>query len=113
MTDKEKAKALFYEALDFIDSSDFRNAEQRLRDVLALSPGHPAALTNLALALLQQGRRDEARLRAAEAVAAAPEIPMPAPSATRWPPMTASSPWSRASRACSTIAASRCATWVA
>jgi predicted TPR repeat methyltransferase len=73
MTDQERAKALFYEALDFLDASDFQSAELRLRDALTLSPGTAAILTNLALTLLQQGRTAEARRSAGEALAANPD----------------------------------------
>ena len=70
MTDLDKAKALFFEALDFLDASHFQAAEARLRQALRLSPANPAIMTNLSLALLQQGKRSDARDFAAKAVAA-------------------------------------------
>ena len=73
MSEIERAKTLFFEALDFINSSDFQNAERRLREVVELSPANPAALTNLSLALLQQGKHSEAHVYAARAVTAAPD----------------------------------------
>ena len=60
MSDHEKAKALFFEALDLIDADDFPGAEGRLRDALRLVPGRPSAMSNLALVLLRQRKLDEA-----------------------------------------------------
>ncbi len=37
------------------------DAERDLRQALELAPNHPAALNDLAVLLLEQGRRDEAR----------------------------------------------------
>ena len=70
MSDFEKAKKLFFEALDFIDASNFTNAELRLREALQLSPENGAILTNLAVALQQQGKRPEARECAERALSA-------------------------------------------
>jgi predicted TPR repeat methyltransferase len=70
MSDVEKARALFFEALDFLDGSHFRLAEARLRQALQLSPANPAILTNLSVVLLQQGKRADARDFASKAVAA-------------------------------------------
>jgi predicted TPR repeat methyltransferase len=70
MTDLDKAKALFFEALDFLDTSDFQGAEARLRQALRLAPANPAIMTNLSVALAQQGKRSAARDLAAKAVAA-------------------------------------------
>jgi predicted TPR repeat methyltransferase len=72
MRDVDQARALFFEALDFLDASDFQAAEARLRRALRLSPTNPAILTNLSVALLQQGRRIDAGGFAAKAVAANP-----------------------------------------
>src|SRR5262249_52408487 len=65
-------RALFFEALDFLDASDFQAAEARLRQALRLSPANSAILTNLSVALLHQGKRAEARNSAAKVVAADP-----------------------------------------
>jgi predicted TPR repeat methyltransferase len=72
MSDVDHARALFFEALDFLDASDFRAAEARFRQALRLSPNNPAILTNLSVALLQQGKRTDAGGFAAKAVAADP-----------------------------------------
>jgi len=72
MSDVDRARALFFEALDFLDASDFRAAEARFRQALRLSPRNPAILTNLSLALLQQGKRTDAGDFAAKAVVADP-----------------------------------------
>jgi predicted TPR repeat methyltransferase len=72
MSDLEEARALFFEALDFLDTSDFQAAEARLRQALQLSPDNPAVLTNLSVALLQQGNRTDARELAAKAFVADP-----------------------------------------
>src|SRR5262245_16946257 len=67
MSNVEQARALFFEALDFLDASDFQAAESRLRQALRLSPDNPAILTNLSIALLQQGNRTDAGEFAAKA----------------------------------------------
>jgi predicted TPR repeat methyltransferase len=72
MSNVNQARALFFEALDFLDASEFEAAEARLREALRLSPTNPAILTNLSLALLQQGKRADAGGFAAKAVAADP-----------------------------------------
>jgi predicted TPR repeat methyltransferase len=72
MNHVEQARALFFEALDLLDASEFQAAEARLRQALHLSPDNPAILTNLSVALLQQGNRIDARSFAAAAVAANP-----------------------------------------
>src|SRR5262245_18814859 len=70
MSDDDQARALFFEALESLDASHFRLAEARLRQALQLSPANPAVLTNLSAALMQQGKRADARDFAAKAVAA-------------------------------------------
>jgi predicted TPR repeat methyltransferase len=72
MSDVDEARALFFEALDFLDAANFEAAEARLRQALCFSPDNPAVLTNLAVALLQQGNRIDARSFAADAVAVNP-----------------------------------------
>jgi len=72
MSNVEQARALFFEALDFLDASDFQAAESRLRQALRLSPDNPAILTNLSVALLQQGNRTDAGEFAAKASIADP-----------------------------------------
>ena len=73
MSDFEKAKKLFFQALDLIDSCNFEGAEARLRKALRLAPGHVNILTNLSGVLLQQNRPGEARACAEEALAAKPD----------------------------------------
>jgi len=73
MNARETAKQLFFEALELVESSDFPNAESRLRDALVLAPGHAAILTNLSGVLFQQNRQAEARDCAGAALAADPE----------------------------------------
>src|SRR4051812_26282863 len=73
MSDFETAKKLFFEALDFIDSSKFQEAESRLREALQLSPENAAILTNLAVALERQGKRPEAHTCAEKALTAKPD----------------------------------------
>jgi len=72
MSDVDRARALFFEALDFLDASDFRAAEARFRQALRLSPRNPSILTNLSVALIRQNKRADAREYAAKAVAADP-----------------------------------------
>jgi predicted TPR repeat methyltransferase len=72
MSDVDKARSLFFEALDFLDASDFLAAEARLRQALRLSPDNPAVLTNLSVALLQLGERTEASVFAAKVVVVDP-----------------------------------------
>ena len=73
MSDIEQAKKLFFEALAFIDSLDFKSAELRLREALPLSPGSVSILTNLAVVLIKQNRLIEAREHAEKAVAVKPD----------------------------------------
>ncbi len=70
MSDIEQAKRHFFEALDLIDASDFGNAELQLRAALPFSPGSVSILTNLAVVLLRQNKRGEARGFAEQAIAA-------------------------------------------
>ena len=70
MSDIEQARKHFFAALDYIDSSDFKNAELQLREALSFSPGNASILTNLAVALLRQNKRAEARQFAEHAVSA-------------------------------------------
>jgi predicted O-linked N-acetylglucosamine transferase (SPINDLY family) len=70
MSELEEAKRLFFEASAFIDASDFHNAELRLRDALGFSPGSVSVLTNLAVVLLRQSKRIEAREFAEKAISA-------------------------------------------
>src|SRR5262249_43477033 len=72
MSDVDRARALFFEALDFLDASDFRAAEAGFGQALRLSPNTPAILTNLSVALLQQGKRTDAGGFAAKAIAGDP-----------------------------------------
>jgi predicted O-linked N-acetylglucosamine transferase (SPINDLY family) len=60
MSDNEKAKALFFEALDLIDADDFPGAEAKLRDALRLAPGRPSVMSNLAVVLLRQRKLGDA-----------------------------------------------------
>lgn len=69
MSDSENAKKLFFEALASIDSSDFPEAELRLREALRLAPGQAAVLTNLSVVLMHQDKRAEAREYAEKAIA--------------------------------------------
>lgn len=61
MSDVERARTLFFEALAFLDSQDFAGAEKLLRDALTFAPGSTAILTNLSVALLRQEKISEAR----------------------------------------------------
>lgn len=56
----EKAKTLFLEGLEFLDSRDFVNAELRFREALKFAPKSVPVLTNLAAALFAQEKLDEA-----------------------------------------------------
>lgn len=68
MSDSENAKRLFFEALALMDASNFPDAELRLREALRLAPTQGAVLTNLAIVLVQQNKRAEARDYAEKAV---------------------------------------------
>ncbi|MBX9775112.1 MAG: tetratricopeptide repeat protein [Xanthobacteraceae bacterium] len=71
-SNSETAKTLFFEALALMDSSNFRDAEPRLREALKLAPGQIAVLTNLSIALVQQNKRAEAQAFAEQALAINP-----------------------------------------
>ena len=69
MSAEERAKALFFDALDCFDAGDFGGAERQLREVLTLVPERGSVLRNLAGAIMQQGRPAEAVAFAERAVA--------------------------------------------
>src|SRR5262245_51592915 len=73
MRDSDTAKQLFFEALDRMDAGDFPDAERRRREALRLAPSNVSTLTNLAVVLQQQGKRDEACAHAEQALAAKPD----------------------------------------
>ncbi len=68
--DVEKAKALFFEALEYIEKLDFKTAELRLREALQFTPTSVSILTNLAVVLSRQDKFTEARAQAEKAIAA-------------------------------------------
>ncbi len=70
--DIERAKALFFEALERADADDHVGAEERLRAALALVPDRPSVLTNLAAALFKQEKKDEALALAEKVLALDP-----------------------------------------
>ena len=69
MSESENGKDLFFEALALMDSSNFQDAELRLRQALRFAPGQVSVLTNLSIALMQQDKRAEARECAEKAIA--------------------------------------------
>ena len=73
MNDEDRAKALFFEALDRLDAREFAAAEEKLRAVLALAPERVSVLVNLAAAQYHQFRTAEAAELAERALALAPD----------------------------------------
>lgn len=73
MGDSENAKKLFFEALTFLDSSNFPAAEQKLREAERLAPTNASILTNLSVVLIAQNKRDEGRACAEKVVALKPD----------------------------------------
>jgi predicted TPR repeat methyltransferase len=73
MSETENAKRLFFEALACIDSSNFGDAELRLREALQFAPKNLSILTNLSVALVQQNKRIEAREYAEKVIAISPD----------------------------------------
>lgn len=69
MSDRDKAKQLFYQAVDLIDQEQFAAAEQLLRDADRLAPDVAPVVTNLAVALYKQNLLEEAAERARDAIA--------------------------------------------
>jgi protein O-GlcNAc transferase len=69
----EKAKALFVQAAPLLLTQDYAGAEPLLRSALALAPGRPSIIVNLAAALIGQGKYAEAKPFAAQAAAADPD----------------------------------------
>jgi Flp pilus assembly protein TadD len=65
--DEDRARSLFHEGINLFDAGTYATAESRFREALALSPGRPSVLTNLANTLLRQRKHTEA-LATAEAV---------------------------------------------
>jgi predicted TPR repeat methyltransferase len=56
----EQAKALFVEGIQCFEASRFAEAEQKFQASLALVPGRPSVLTNLAVTRIKLGRPAEA-----------------------------------------------------
>jgi tetratricopeptide (TPR) repeat protein/SAM-dependent methyltransferase len=69
MADIEAAKKCFYEGLAFLDAHDYPNCEIRLRQALQHLPHNVSVLSNLAVALLLQGKLTEARSTAETIIA--------------------------------------------
>ena len=69
MSEIERAKKLFLEALAFVESLDLQSAESRFREVLQILPGNVSALTNLAVVLQRRNKIAEARTCAEQAIA--------------------------------------------
>ncbi len=61
MTDIERAKELFYDALARLDAGDYRTGALRLREALQFAPDSISILSNLAGALMLQGSLAESR----------------------------------------------------
>ena len=72
MSNSEAAKALFFEALAYLDAGELPEAERKLRQAQNLAPENAALLTNLSVVLIQQNKRDEGRRYAEKAVAINP-----------------------------------------
>lgn len=66
----EAAKALFLQAAQLLLKEDYAGAETDLRSAHQLVPGRPSIMSNLAAALIAQGRYAEARGWAEQAMAA-------------------------------------------
>jgi predicted O-linked N-acetylglucosamine transferase (SPINDLY family) len=60
MDDIESAKRCFYEAAALLDAGNYSSAVLRLREALGFAPDNVSILTNLAAALLMQGKMQEA-----------------------------------------------------
>lgn len=73
MSDVERARALFFSALDLLDAKDFAGAEPLLLEALALVPDRVSALTNLAIARLRQNNLEGAEAVARRAVELDPQ----------------------------------------
>jgi protein O-GlcNAc transferase len=68
----EAAKVLFVQALQLLLKEDYAGAEPLLRSGLALAPGRPSIIVNLAAALIGQEKFADARSLAEQATAADP-----------------------------------------
>ena len=69
-------QSLFAAGLDFHQCGDLARAEQHYRQVLRLAPAHRDAAHMLAVALAQQGRREDARALFEQLVASGPRDPL-------------------------------------
>ena len=72
MSPQEQARALFFEALDFLAREDYAAAEEKLRRAHSLVPERVSVLTNLSAALLRQGKIAESATYAERSVALDP-----------------------------------------
>ncbi len=68
MTDEDRAKDLFFKAVNLFDTGDYSGAEQLLRHVLILVPPRGSVLANLAAALFRQNKMSDAAATAEEAL---------------------------------------------
>lgn len=75
MTTPEKAKELFFAALDAQNRKQFDAAEQLYREALVLAPERPSILNNLATVLQYQGRYAEALKCCERLLVISPEDP--------------------------------------
>jgi predicted O-linked N-acetylglucosamine transferase (SPINDLY family) len=73
MDEIERAKELFFEALDLMDSEDNQGAELRLRQAQKLAPRSIPVLTNLSIALFRQKKFADAREFSLQAILVDPQ----------------------------------------
>jgi predicted O-linked N-acetylglucosamine transferase (SPINDLY family) len=73
MDEIERAKELFFAALDLMDSEDNQGAELRLRRAQKLAPRSVPVLTNLSIALFRQKKFADARECAQQAILIDPQ----------------------------------------
>src|SRR5262245_50709426 len=68
MTEFEIARASFLEGLNFLDSKDYTNAEQKFRDALRILPQNKSVITNLSVTLFALKKFSEAQEFAEQAL---------------------------------------------
>lgn len=77
LSEPDNLQANFAAGMDYLSEESYGRAERHFRAVLRANPREPAALNNLAVALLRQGRTAEAEtnaVRALELHPASPEV---------------------------------------
>jgi len=73
MSDLDRARALFFEGIEFFESGEFEAARDRFEAALRLAPGRPSVLGNLGITHMQLGQWQQAVQALEQSLAGEPE----------------------------------------